>query len=143
MTESTRIRMRARPVGDDGQLAYGWYAYLEYSQNDPYEVRLGWPGPYPVEVMFARDILRSVMRGQPDGHGEVRGRLEYVPTARHSMVLLAVDLPDYQGVLALDDRAVAGFLDRTKRLVPFGMEPEFLPDLDDEIAGLLGKAKAA
>ena len=89
-----RTRMRARPVGDGRRLAYGGYAYLEYSPCAPYEVRLVQPGPYPIEVMFARDILASALTGEPDGHGEVRARLEYVPAARHSMVLITVDLPD-------------------------------------------------
>jgi hypothetical protein len=131
-----RARMRARPVGDGRTLAYGGYAYLEYSPDAPYEVRLVQPGPYPIEVIFARDILASALAGEPGGQGEVRARLEYVPAARHSMVLIAVDLPDYPLVLALDDKAVAGFLGDTESLVPFGQESRFIPDMDaglDEI----------
>jgi Streptomyces sporulation and cell division protein, SsgA len=134
-----RTKTRARPVGGGGQLAYGGYWYLEYEQGQPYEVRLVQPGPYPVELTFARDILRSALRGEPDGQGEVRARLEFVQAARRSMVLIAVDLPDFQGVLALDDRAVAAFLGATKDLVPFGEESRFL-DPDAWIAAILGDA---
>ena len=139
-TLATRVRMRARPVGDDGQLAYGGYWYLEYSQDSPFEVRLVQPGPYPVELTFARDILRSALRGEPDGQGEVRARLQYVQGAQHSMVLITVDLPDYEGVLALDDKAAAGALLKTEKLVPFGQESQFLPDLDAGIAAILRDA---
>jgi hypothetical protein len=135
-----RTRMRARPVGDGRRLAYGGYAYLEYSPGAPYEVRLVQPGPYPIEVAFARDILASALTGEPDGHGEVRARLEYVPAARHSMVLITVDLPDDQWVLALDDKAVAGFLRDTASLVPFGQESRFLPDIDAGIEDILRDA---
>jgi hypothetical protein len=135
-----RTRTRARPVGEDGQLAYGGYWYLEYRQGDPYEVRLIQPGRYPVELVFARDILRSALQGDPAGHGVVRARLAYVDFVGHSMVLITVDVPEYQGVLALDDRAVAVFLRGTENLVSFGGESEFLPDLDDQFAGILRDA---
>lgn len=134
---AVRCRLRARPVGADLQLAYGGYVYLEYSSDAPYEVRLVQSGPYRGVVTFARDLLLAALEGRPNGAGDVRARLAYVPAARHTMLLVAIDGQDGGWEIALIDAAVAAFLEDTEDLVPVGEESGHLPDLDAGLDRLL------
>jgi len=131
-----RTRLRARPVAEDGRLAYGGYMELLYDPSEPYEVRLAGLGPYATEVVFARDLLASALAGDPAGEGDVRARLAHLPGARHSLLLLSIGGPDGGQEVALTDAKVAVFLRDTTDLVPRGEEWRYL-DLDAGIDDLL------
>ena len=131
-----RTRLRARPVDDDGRLAYGGYMELQYDPSEPYEVRLTGLGPYAAEVVFARDLLAAALGGDPAGQGDVRARLTQQSGARHSLLLLATSGPDGPHEIALTGPKVAEFLRDTTDLVPRGEEWRYL-DLDAGLDDLL------
>jgi len=131
-----RARLRARPVGEDGRLAYGGYMELSWDPSEPYEVRLAGFGPYAGEITFARDLLVSALAGDPAGEGDVRARLRHLPGVRHALVVLSIAGADGPQDVALTDDKVAVFLRDTTDLVPAGEEWRYL-DLDAGIDGLL------
>lgn len=131
-----RARLRARPVGEDGRLAYGGYMELLWDPGEPYEVRLAEFGPYAEEVAFARDLLVSALAGHPAGKGDVRARLAHLAGVRHSLLLLSVSGQDGPRQFALTGAKVAEFLRDTTDLVPRGDEWRYL-NLDAEIDDLL------
>ena len=63
-----RVRVRARPVSN-GRLARGGFMELSYDSRSPYEVKLSETGPEAGEVVFARELLRQALGGQPAGEG--------------------------------------------------------------------------
>jgi Streptomyces sporulation and cell division protein, SsgA len=137
--EMIRTRLRARPVGEDGRLAYGGYMVLQYDPAEPYEVRLAGLGPYAAEVVFARELLEAALAGEPAGEGHVRAQLKLLPGARHALLLLSIGSPDDRQEIALTDAKVAAFLRDTTHLVPRGEEWRRL-DLDAGIDALLREA---
>lgn len=135
-----RVRLRARPVGEDGRLAYGGYVELLWHPSEPYEVRLAGSGPCATEIVFARDLLVSALAGCPSGEaGAVRARLAHLPGARHSLLLLSTAGADGPLEVALTEAKVAVFVEDTTDLVPCGEEWRYL-DLDAGLDGLLGRA---
>jgi len=131
-----RARLRARPVGEDGRLAYGGYMELLWDPGEAYEVRLAGFGPYAAEVAFARDLLASALAGDPAGEGDVRAKLRHLPGARHTLLVLTVTGPDGPQEIALSDEKVALFLRDTTDLVPRGEEWRYVA-LDEELDDLL------
>jgi Streptomyces sporulation and cell division protein, SsgA len=131
-----RARLRARPVGEDGRLAYGGYMELLWDPAAPYEVRLAGLGPCAAEVVFARDLLVAAVAGQPAGRGAVRVRLAHLTGVRQSLLLLSVLAVDGPQQLALSSARVAAFLKDTTDLVPRREEWRYL-DVDAGIAELL------
>jgi hypothetical protein len=134
-----RARLRARPVGEEGRLAYGGYMDLLWDPGEPYEVRLAGLGPCAGEIVFARDLLATALGGDPAGEGDVQVRLRHLPGARHTLLVLTVTGPDGPREVALTDAKVAQFLCDTFDLVPVGEEWRYLDALysgfDDLLRG--------
>lgn len=139
ITQLARHRVRARPVGERGSLAYGGYMYLVYDVTRPFEVRLVGTGGGDDELIFARDLLTAALDGNPSGEGDVRAKLRHFRCARHCQLVLTVIEGEGSQEWALSDDAVAEFIQATIDLVPLGEEDRYL-DLDAMVAGLLGSA---
>jgi Streptomyces sporulation and cell division protein, SsgA len=139
ITELARHRVRARPVGERGSLAYGGYMYLVYDVTRPFEVCLAGSGDGDGELFFGRDLLMAALDGHPSGEGDVRARLQHFRAARHSQLVLAVTGDEGSREWAIGDDAASDFLRATTDLVPLGEEGRYL-DLDAVVAALLEDA---
>jgi hypothetical protein len=139
MITMVRHRVRARPVSEQGRLAYGGYMELSYDPASPYEVKLAETGPDAGEVVFARDLLIAALNGDPAGEGEVRARLRYLRGARHTLLVLTVPGADGPLEFGLCDTAVVRFVRDTTALVPAGDEWRYV-QVGDTVAEFLGQA---
>ncbi len=113
--------------------------HLLYHPAAPYEVRLAELGPDPQELVFARDLLASALRGQAAGEGAVRVRLEFLSAARNAVLLLTVGDPAERLEFALKPATVAAFMRQTYDLVPAGEEHRHV-DVDAVLGEILGGA---
>jgi hypothetical protein len=133
-------RVRARPVSEQGHLAYGGYMALSYDPSRPWEVRLSEVEPGGSHLVFARDLLAQALDGTPAGEGSVRARLRFLRPARHALLCLAVDAADGPPLeFGLCAETAAGFLQETLALVPAGDEWRHV-DIDAAVEQLLGES---
>jgi len=137
--ELVRQRVRVRPVGERGSLAYGGYMCLVYDSAQPYEVRLEDTGGHG-ELVFARDLLATALDGRQAGEGDVQVRLRRFRSVRHCQLVITADSEEGPQEWALGDDAAAEFLQDTLDLVPEGEEWRYL-DLDTVVADLLQGAR--
>jgi hypothetical protein len=137
--ELVQHRVRVRPVGPQGGLAYGGYMYLVYDVTEPLEVRLADSSGGDGELVFPRDLLAAALGGDPAEAGQVQVRLRHFRGVRHCMLMITVTADDGSQAWALGDDAAAEFLQATIDLVPLGEEWRFL-NLDAVVAGLLEEA---
>ncbi|RBM21429.1 SsgA family sporulation/cell division regulator [Streptomyces sp. PT12] len=111
-------------------------ARLRYRADDPYAVHMSFHinSDAPVDWAFSRELLvEGLVR--PSGQGDVR--LWPVIQEDGPVLCLALHSPDGDALLHAPAPAVAAWLQRTLRLVPFGTESERLP-VDDTLYALLG-----
>lgn len=139
MITLVRHRVRARPVSEQGRLAYGGYMELVWDITSPYEVRLAETGPDAGEVVFARSLLTAALDGDPAGEGAVRVRLRHLRGARHCLLVLWVHGPEGPLEFALCAATVARFVQATVDLVPLDEEWRHL-NLDASLTRLLEDA---
>ena len=109
-------------------------ALLRYSAADPFAVRLvllldsEGEGPESVEWLFSRSLLTDGMvapTGQGDVQVRVQGRDVALELAGSATVVLPLD-------------GMVEFLTDSYAVVPTGAESDAAPDLEQEIARLLG-----
>ncbi len=106
---------------------------LRYSCADPYAVAVVFhsEGAYPIEWIFARDLLAAGL-ATAAGDGDVR----VWPAESGDLVFLELRSPSGQAVFAAQIEPLEDFLVWTERLVPFGAETAVL-DLDRAVGLLL------
>ncbi len=110
-------------------------ARLIYRADDPFAVHIVFHSgsDAPVDWTFARDLLvEGVFR--PSGHGDVR--VWPTKVEGRSVVCLALSSPDGNALLEAPSSPMAGWLDRTLRVVPPGSEHERL-GLEDGLSELI------
>ncbi|MFD9421677.1 MULTISPECIES: SsgA family sporulation/cell division regulator [unclassified Streptomyces] len=113
-------------------------ATLQYDREDPFAVRMAFPGPATLEGTevsweFSRELLATGIDA-PAGVGDVRVR----PFGFERTVL---EFHAAEGVAMVHVRTaeLRQFLDRAQKMVPVGDEHRFM-DLDRSLTDLLGGA---
>ncbi|MEE1794680.1 SsgA family sporulation/cell division regulator [Streptomyces sp. BE308] len=113
-------------------------ATLQYDREDPFAVRMAFPGPATLEGTevsweFSRELLATGIDA-PAGVGDVRVR----PFGFERTVL---EFHAVEGVAMVHVRTaeLRQFLDRAQEMVPVGDEHRFM-DLDRSLTDLLGGA---
>jgi len=111
-------------------------ASLHYSSADPYAIRVAFHVGLdePVEWIFARDLLSRGLESHT-GLGDVR----VWPSASAGILEIELSSPFGHAHFEVPSGEVAGFLDRTYRLVPAGAEGDHV-DVEAELANLLRQA---
>jgi hypothetical protein len=111
-------------------------ASLHYSSADPYAIRVAFHVGLdePVEWIFARELLNRGLEGHT-GLGDVR----VWPSASAGILEIELSSPFGHAHFEVPSGEVAGFLDRTYRLVPAGAEGDHV-DVEAELANLLRQA---
>lgn len=107
---------------------------LRYAARDPYAVVVAFRGEdVSVEWVFGRDLLLTGLDA-PCGDGDVQ--IWPGAGADADLIFISLSSPDGRAVLEAYRDDLRDFLDRTIRLVPPGLENDFV-DLDAEISTLL------
>ncbi|MFJ5725834.1 SsgA family sporulation/cell division regulator [Streptomyces sp. NPDC093149] len=113
-------------------------AFLHYSQQDPYAVRVTFrlsTGDAPVVWYIGRDLLRDGL-AQPTGEGDV----QIGPDPDSAAIFIRLQVDDDSSILTAQRRAVESFLQRTAGAVPYGCEskaPGFVAQREAALARLL------
>ncbi|NJP49731.1 SsgA family sporulation/cell division regulator [Streptomyces sp. SBST2-5] len=113
-------------------------ATLHYDRNDPFAVRMTFPGPATLEGVevswtFSRELLAAGLEG-PRGQGDVRVR-----PYGYDRTVLEFHAPEGTAVVHVRSEDVRRFLQATDELVPAGLEHLQL-DLDHGLAELMRDA---
>ncbi|GAA1425633.1 SsgA family sporulation/cell division regulator [Streptomyces thermospinosisporus] len=113
-------------------------ATLHYDRNDPFAVRMTFPGPATLEGVevswtFSRELLAAGLEG-PQGQGDVRVR-----PYGYDRTVLEFHAPEGTAVVHVRSGDVRRFLEATDELVPAGLEHLQL-DLDHDLAELMRDA---
>ena len=116
-------------------------ALLAYEVSDPFAVRITFGdcagGDEGISWLVGRDLLQSGL-DRPSGEGDVR---LWPSRTSGDVLFLHLRAPSGEALFEVSRGTVAGFLQLTANLVPFGQESSVL-EVDDELAALLSNGGA-
>ena len=114
-------------------------ATLGYEVADPFAVRIafGGPGDDGISWLLARDLLRAGL-DRPAGEGDVR---VWPARTTGDVLFLHLRAPSGEALFEVSRGTVAGFLQLTAGVVPYGEESSVL-EVDSELAALLSNGGA-
>ncbi|MFI9629273.1 SsgA family sporulation/cell division regulator [Streptomyces sp. NPDC052042] len=99
-------------------------AFLHYSQQDPYAVRVtfqnGTEGD-PIVWYMGRDLIRDGL-SRPTGEGDI----QIIPDPELSAIVISLSVDDKSATLTARRQPVESFLRRTAEAVPYGGESDAL-----------------
>ena len=121
-------------------------AGLSYTSADPYAVRMAFDvgTDKPVEWILARDLLAAALHAR-EGIGDVQAWPSAASDGSDGgaagAVIMNISMTSPFGHAQFEASAadIAGFLQRTYRIVPVSEESEFI-DFDAELTALLSQA---